>query len=770
MQHLAVMRSILIPLIYLSLSTTLTCAGQQVADLVNPLVGTAAEGQTFPIAGVPFAMTDWTPQTRDGETKCVAPYYFADTRIQGFRGSHFLSGSCTQDYGSFTVMPVSGKLKLDAVARASSFSRAEETARPYKYSVRLSDYDILAEMTGTLRCGLMRFQYKRPGAAWLVLQNNRRPGVTQSQISLDAAHNEVTGWNAVYRIYAGNGKPAGFKGYFVMQFDRPVRTNGRWDAGSRSVRTVAATGQRDLYVGFDLKPGEAVQVRVGTSFSSVEEARRNLDAEIPDWDFDKVAAAARSEWERALGAIQIAGKAPERRIFYTALYHSLLLPRTFSDGDGAYPRFAGGGSIETAKGFTYYDDFSIWDTFRALHPLLTILDPKREGDMVQSLVEDGTQGGFLPIYPAWNSYTSEMIGDHADAIIVDAYAKGIRNFDVQQAYRLMRRNAMESPSQEDYVDGRGRRALVSYLKYGYIPLEDKVPFSFHQEEQVSRTLEYAYDDYLVGTMAGALGANADAETFLKRSENWRNVIDKESGFARGRHADGTWITPFDPSKAASYITEGLPFQYTFFVPQNIPALIDVLGGKQVFVAKLDELFSRKLYDQGNEPSHHIAYLYNAADAPAKTQQRVRGILDSQYADRPDGLSGNDDCGQMSAWYVLSALGFYPVTPGIPEYQIGTPRFDDVTVKLPGGNSLHVVAQGAEGGKFYIRSVRLNGVKLDRFRVLQSELMGGGELVFEMTDLPPTGGAFGAGSPIRPGTGEEPSLTSSYVASFTLSSL
>jgi predicted alpha-1,2-mannosidase len=554
-------------------------------------------------------------------------------------------------------------------------------------------------------------------------------------MSLDATRNEVSGWNAVYRIYAGNGKPAGFKGYFVMQFDRPVRSRGTWEATAPMSRTVGPTGQSDLYVGFDLKPGEAVQVRVGTSFSSVEEARRNLNAEIPEWDFDKVAAAARSQWEGALGAIQIAGNAPERHIFYTALYHSLLLPRTFSDVDGSYPRFAGGGQIQTAQGFTYYDDYSIWDTFRALHPLLAIVDPKREGDMVESLVSAGTQGGFLPIYPAWNSYTSEMIGDHADAIIVDAYAKGIRNFDVEQAYRLMRRNATESPSQDDYVDGRGRRALVSYLKYGFIPLEDKVPFSFHQEEQVSRTLEYAYDDFLVGTLARVLGVEADAKSFLQRSENWRNVIDQGTGFARGRHADGTWITPFDPSKTASYITEGLPFQYTFFVPQNIPGLIDVLGGKQAFIAKLDQLFAQKLYDQGNEPSHHIAYLYNAAGVPAKTQQQVRSILDSQYADRPDGLSGNDDCGQMSAWYVLSALGFYPVTPGVPEYQIGTPRFDEMTVALAGGKALRIHAPSAEAGKFYVRAVRLNGKPIDRTYLSHEEIAGGGDLSFEMSDSP-----------------------------------
>ena len=725
--------SALVPLLFL---TTL-CTGQQVADLVHPLVGTAAEGQTFPVAGVPFAMTDWTPQTRDGETKCVAPYYFADTRIQGFRGSHFLSGSCTQDYGSFTVMPVSGPLKLDAKSRSSAFTHAEEAAHPYQYSVHLSDYDIRADITGTLRSGLMRFRYDRPGAAWLVIQSNRRPGTSKGQVHFNAQRNEVSGTNAVYRIYAGNGKPAGFNAYFVMQFDQPVKTTGSWDAAHPDSRRLPPSAQRDVYAGFDLKPGETLQVRIGTSFTSVDEARRNLAAEIPGWSFDQTAAAARAAWEASLGAIQIGGTAPERSIFYTALYHSLLLPRTFSDLDGSYPRFAGGGHIETAKDFIYYDDFSIWDTFRSLHPLLTILDPHRAGDMVASLVADGTQGGFLPIFPAWNSYTSEMIGDHADAIIVDAYAKGIRNFDAQQAYRLMRRNATESPSPAGYLDGRGRRALRSYLKYGYIPLEDKVPFSFHTQEQVSRTLEYAYDDYLVGTMAHALGLESDAQLFARRSENWRNVIDPATGFARGRHADGTWVTPFDPAKPASYITEGLPFQYTFFVPQNIPGLIQLLGGPQPFAAKLDNLFARGLYDQGNEPSHHIAYLYNSAGAPAKTQQHVRALLDSEYADRPDGLRGNDDCGQMSAWYVLSALGFYAVTPGLPAYEIGTPRFDDVTVKLPNGRSLHLVAKGAESGAAYIEAIHWDGKPFPGHTLPHARLLQGGELVFTMTRTPPS---------------------------------
>jgi predicted alpha-1,2-mannosidase len=711
------------------------CEAQRLSDLVNPLVGTAAEGQTFPIAGVPFAMTDWTPQTRDGEAKCVAPYYAADKRIQGFRGSHFLSGSCTQDYGSFTVMPVSGTLKLDSADRASTFSHDNETARPAEYSVELSDYAIHAQLTGTSRSGLMRFRYERDGPAWLVIQTNGRRA-SEGGIHLDAVRNEVSGENPVHRLYAGSGKRAGFSGYFVMQFDRPIRSSGAWDPAKPHPASDTVPALHGLYLGFDLHAGETLQLRVGTSFTSIDEARRNLQSEIPGWDFASTAAAAESSWEKLLGTVHIAGNAPERRIFYTALYHSLLLPRTFSDSDGHYPSFGGGDSPEIAKGFTYYDDFSLWDTFRALHPLLTIIDPQREGEMVASLVAKGTEGGFLPIYPAWNSYTSEMIGDHADAVIVDAYMKGIRNFDAVEAYRLMRRNATEFPPALEYQDGRGRRALTSYLQYGYIPLEDHVPFAFHKDEQVSRTLEYAYDDALIARMAQALGKKDDARLFLRRAGNWRNVVDPAVGFARGRNADGTWVTPFDPGLPASYVTEGLPFQYTFFVPQDVPDLINRLGGRESFVAKLDELFARGYYDQGNEPSHHIAYLYDYAGAPGKTQQHVRDLLDSKYLDSPSGLSGNDDCGQMSAWYVLSALGFYPVAPGIPEYALASPRFDDITLSMPGGKSLHLVAKGAERGKFYAPKISLNGAVLQRPFLTHAQLLAGGELVFEMSSEPP----------------------------------
>jgi len=701
------------------------------------MIGTAAEGQTFPATGVPFAMTQWTPQTRAGESKCVAPYYAADTLIQGFRGSHFLSGSCAQDYGSFTVMPMADPAKLGATEQTSSFSRASEHARPYLYSVDLTDSGIHADITGSQRSGMMRFRFAAgEKTGWLSVENNMRLG--RGTVRIDPERQEITGANPVYRIYAGNGQPAGFSGYVVIQFDHPFKVGGTWAGSHRHNGTLeqsSTTPRLGAFVSFDLPTDETVKVRIGTSFTSIEEARRNLTEEMPDWNFDAAAARARAAWNSALDSIQVAGHSPDRRIFYTALYHAMLLPRIFSDRSGTYPQFGGGGTVETAKGFTYYCDYSVWDTFRAVHPLLTILDPDRERDMVKSLITKGDQGGFLPIYPAWNSYTAEMIGDHAGAIITDAYVKGIRGFDAEAAYRLIRKNATQTPLDAAYRNGEGRRALDSYLKYGYIPLEDHVPNAFHGNEQVSRTLEYAYDDYVVSVLAGALGHSADAEIFARRAQNYRNVIDPETGFARGRYANGAWDSPFNPANPYTYITESTPFVYTFFVLQDIPGLIEAVHGREAFEKKLDALFDGGYYDHGNEPSHHIAYLYDDAGVPAKTQFHIHQIMSKQYRDSNDGLAGNDDAGQMSAWYVMSALGFYAVTPGTPRYSIGTPRFDETTVNLGHGRRLHILAKGAESGRFYVRSVRLNGVLLHRTFILHSEIAAGGELVFEMSDHP-----------------------------------
>jgi predicted alpha-1,2-mannosidase len=731
---------------------------QQPAGLVDPLIGTAGDGQTYPAAGVPFGMTQWTPQTRASEVKCIAPYYAKDARIQGFRGTHFLSGSCVQDYGSTTVMATTGDLKTAPDARASAFSRDSERARPDRYQVTLADYGIRASVTGSTRSGLLRFRFPKSARAWILLESNSRAG--EGEIRVYPARREVSGTNPVHRLYAGAGKPAGFSGYFVARFNRPLARYGTWSGGARhenGTLQAGASGMPGAYVGFETSEGEEISVKIGTSFVSVEEARRNLEAEIPGWDFDQVAAAAEAAWNRALGQITVQSVSEtRRRVFYTALYHSMLVPRTFSDASGTYPRFAGGGSTETAKGFTYYCDFSLWDTFRSLHPLMTIIDPARTAEMMQSLVAMGQQGGWMPIYPAWNSYTQEMIGDHAGAVIGDAYLKGIRGFGIQEAYRLLRRNAMETPaSHDEYLDGRGRRALPDYLKYGFVPLDNPVTEAFHKGEQVSRTLEYAYDDFVLGELAGALGKREDAAMFRARAMNYRNVIDPATGFARGRRADGTWISPFDPAKPAPYVTEGLPYQYTFFVPQDMAGLIALVGGKQAFIGKLDALFAGKYYEHGNEPSHHIAYLYDYAGAPWKTQQRVREVMRTQYTDGPSGLAGNEDGGQMSAWYVLSALGMYPVAPGVPAYELGSPEFDQATIRVAGGKQFTMRAPGASAGRFYIQSAKLNGKPLNRPWIRHQEIVAGGELVLEMGTAPnEKWGAAAAEAPpsITPSTG------------------
>ena len=384
--------------------------------------------------------------------------------------------------------------------------------------------------------------------------------------------------------------------------------------------------------------------------------------------------------------------------FYGALYRTSFLPREMSDVSGDYPKFADGLTMEpssAAEPRTYYGDFSMWDTYRAVHPLYNIIAPQQSADMMQSLVTMYEQGGWLPIFPCWNSYTAAMIGDHCSVVLADAYVKGIRNFDYEKAYEGMRKNAFETPATfEDYKNGMGRRALPSYLKYGYIPLEDGVKEAFHQDEQTSRTLEYAFDDFAVAQMAKALGRNQDYTELMRRSENWRHVINPKTGYCDGRHAPqqvsrkktdgGLFENNLDYIHRKPYITEGATCHYTWYVPQNVEGLVEMLGGKERFEAKLDSMFTEGRYWHGNEPCHQIAYLYDFIGKPEKTAQRVAHILDTEYNDTPGGLSGNDDAGQMSAWYLFSSMGFYPVCPATDRYMLTQPRFQKVTLNLENG--------------------------------------------------------------------------------------
>ncbi|MEI6948096.1 GH92 family glycosyl hydrolase [Paraflavisolibacter sp. H34] len=700
--------------------------------------GTEKNANTIPAVGYPFGMTQWTPQTRLTENKCIPPYFYKDSMLNGFRGTHWLSGSCTQDYGSCTIMPVMGKLRTRVEDYALPFDHKNEKASPATYKVHLPAAQLTAEMSTTLRCGIMQFTAHRADSLYLLILPNSDEG--QGFVQVDRQKGEVRVYNPVHRIYQGWGQPAGFNGWFYIKIEKAVAASGVF-SGAEVFDRDSIRDQKDIgaFVGFKLNKGEQVRIRIGTSFTGFEGARANLQHEIPSTDFAAVAANAQKTWEAALGQVRVqTDNEKDKRIFYTAMYHAQQHPRLFSDVDGSYPQFSGNYQINKMPAGHYYDDFSMWDIYRAQLPLLEILQPTLVNRMVQSLVLKGRQGGWLPIFPCWNSYTAAMIGDHATAFMASAYAKGIRDYDVQEAYRLMRRNAFDTAGRTDYVNGKGRRALDTYLRYGYIPLEDSVPEAFHKKEQVSRTLEYAYDDYALASMARSLGKQDDYLALKQRALNYRNVFDTASGLVRGRHADGNWITPFLPDNREPYITEGTPRQYTFYVPQDIPGLAGLMGGRQQLEASLDSLFGKNEYWHGNEPGHQIPFLYNYTPSPWKTQQVVRRILREEYSDGPGGLSGNDDAGQMSAWYLFAALGLYPTDPVSGNYQLCAPLFDRVAIGLPGGKTFHMVTHKSSKDAAYISAVKWNGKTYAKNYIGHLDITAGGTLEFYLQKMPHKG--------------------------------
>jgi predicted alpha-1,2-mannosidase len=723
-------------------------------DLVDPLIGTGIattpsaikhsvlgselRGQTYPAVGIPHGMTQWSPQTQYSEQKCLPPYYFEDSEIQGFRATHWMSGSCTQDYGSVTIMPLAGKVEVDPTARASDFYRDEEKAKSNSYQVILNKYNIESEISATSRAGILKFKFnsynKRP---YILIEPNSDEG--QGFIQIDTDNNMVYGYNPAHRIYQGWGQTAGFSGYFIVQFSEPFTIYGTWKNDQITYESKKVIGQQDTvgaFVGFEYI--KDLVVKVGTSFTGFDGALANLNAEIPGWDIEAVKEKSWKAWDKALNKIEIQGGTAEQRIkFYTALYHSYLLPRVFSDADRRYIGFAEDTTIYQANGFDYYADFSMWDTYRSVHPLMTILEPTRTSHMIQSLLLKAEQGGWLPIFPAWNNYTSAMIGDHVISMIGDAYSKGIRGFDEELAWNYMSKNAFEYNSDSvSYQLGKGRRALDTYLEYNFLPMEEKVPHSFHKQEQVSRTLEYAYDDFVLSQYALSLEKRDEYKKLIQRAKNWENIFDESVGYVRGKHSDGRWFEPFDHNETRTpFITEGTPFQYTWYVPHDVYGLIDAMGGEASFIQKLDTLFETDQYWHGNEPGHQTAYLYAYAGTPWKTQQRIKKIIDEEYGIGPGGLSGNEDAGQMSAWLVFSMTGFYPVCPGTPYYIIGAPSFPSATLNLENGNQFTIRAENISKSNFYIQSASLNGEKFDRSWLSHEEILVGGELKFVMGPEP-----------------------------------
>ena len=643
--------------------------------------GSEEHGQTLPAVLVPNGQNFWTPQTRDTEKKCIAPYYFTDSLFQGIRNSHWIVGGCTQDYGSFTVAALTGKLRLKPEERATRFSHSEEISHPHYYAVRLPDEHLKLEMTATSHTAIFRITPEQDGPIHIVLNHNSDEG--QGYLEVNNADGIIYGYNPVHRIYQGWGEEAGFDGHYLLQaYDKII------DSGCDSLCA---------WFTFNGKAHEPIILKAATSFTNKRGAENNFAFEAEGHDFESMMQQTVQQWIDRLHTIDVEDTDIAKvNQFYGALYRCSFLPREMSDVDGSYPKFANGEIITPHSSLLtprkYYGDFSMWDTYRALHPLYTLIAPKESADMMQSLVTMYEQGDWLPIFPCWNSYTAAMIGDHCSAVLADAYIKGIRDFDYEKAYEGMRKNAFETPTSfEDYKNGMGRRALTSYLKYGYIPLEDGVKEAFHQDEQTSRTLEYAFDDFAVAQLAKALGKDKDYKELMRRSENWRNVINPKTGYCDGRHSPklisrrktdgGLFENNQDFIHRKSYITEGATCHYTWYVPQNVEGLVEALGGKDKFEAKLDSLFSEGRYWHGNEPCHQIAYLYDFIGKREKTIERVAHILDTEYNDTPGGLSGNDDAGQMSAWYVFSSMGFYPVCPATDRYMLSAPRFQKVTLNL-----------------------------------------------------------------------------------------
>ncbi|MGV3765966.1 MAG: GH92 family glycosyl hydrolase [Chitinophagaceae bacterium] len=694
---------------------------------------------TIPAVTLPFAMTQWTPQTRANETKCIPPYYYRDSLFSGFRATHWISGSCMQDYGSFTIMPVVGSLKTDPRAYAVPFSHENETATATYY--KLVTKKIIAEVSPTLRGAVMQFTMLRDDSLYLLITPNSDEAL--GIIKADAGTCSVSGENPVHRIYQGWGQEAGFSGWFYAQIDRPFGTKGSFsEAGIHSVAQSSKQKGGGVYVGFRLRKGEKIVVRAGTSFSSIEGAKANLLAEVRARTLSTVRKEAEQIWEKALSKITVeTNDAQLKRIFYTALYHSMQHPRLYSDADGTYPAFATGKPLQQADKTGYFDDFSMWDIYRAQLPLVEILDTSLSNAFIRSLIAKGKQGGWLPIFPCWNSYTAAMIGDHVTAAIASAYNKGIRNYNVEDAYALMRKNAFESPEDINvYRNGMGRRALGSYLEHGFIPVEDSVPDAFHKKEQVSRTLEYAYDDYALATLAAALHKTNDHQLLLNRSLQYKNILDTATGLVRGKHSNGKWTTPFNPDERAFFITEGTPRQYTFYVPHDIPGLRKLMGGRKAFENALDSLFLKEEYWHGNEPGHQIPFLYNYTAAPHKTQEKVNTILKEEYTDGPGGLSGNDDAGQMSAWYVFAAIGFYPVDPVSGNYQLCTPLFDNVTIAAGAGKKVKIKVHRKHPQDRYIHKVQWNGSSYEQNFITHSMLSGGGQLDIWLEEQPGTWGS------------------------------
>jgi len=707
--------------------------GSEPVDWVNPYIGTGGSGKgpeyggMMPLVTAPFGMTNWTAQTRQNRIS-VNSYAFEDSTISGFVGTH-QPAIWMGDYGYVTLMPEIGAINPTLEYRRLPFKHSDEVATPYYYSVNMGTDDtqrIRAEMTSTDHCGYLRFTYP-PLAQASVLIEATRAGV-QGYVKVDAAKGEIVGYNPDRMdAHLSSIRLPNFKGYFVVRFRQPIHNAGVYQGALPvSGKTEITDDHVGAYAQFDAQAGSVVEAQVGTSFISIEQARANLDAELPAWDFDAVRDALKATWNQKLGIATIEGASDDQRhIFYTGLYHALLYPKLFSEAGRYYSAFDDKVHIGTS-----YTAFSIWDTFRAENSLLTLFAPERIDGMIQALLQDYQEGGFMPKWPN-PSYTNIMIGTHADSLVAEAINKGFKGFDYQLAYAAVYKDAMTPPDgdttrrwldREPHVPYEARAGLTYAKQLGYIPA-DKI------SESASSTQEEAYDDFAVAQVAKAVGNSKDYAFFLQRSLDYKHLFNPARGFMQAKNSDGSWASPEDGW------TEGDQWVYLFAALHDIPGAMALIGGPKAAEAKLDEHFEGGHNRHDNEPSHHYGYLYDYAGAPWKTQARVRRLASDAYSNTPTGILGNEDCGQMSAWYVFTAMGFYPVNPASADYLIGSPLFGRVDLKLPNGKRFVMTAQNNSAGNLYIQSATLNGKPLTIPVITYKDIVGGGRLDFVMGAQP-----------------------------------
>lgn len=694
---------------------------------VNPFIGAADNGHTFPGACRPFGMIQTSPVTGAVGWRYCSEYVYTDSIIWGFTQTH-LNGTGCMDLGDLLVMPVTGNRNRAWDDYRSSFNKQTETATPGYYGVTLDRPGVKAELTATPHTALHRYTYLKADSASVLIDLQHGPAWNEKQY-----HSHVSACNVEWEndsTLTGHVKNRVWVDqdyFFVVQFNRPVTEHFELPMAETE------KGKR-IIASFKMHDSDELLMKIALSTTGVKGAYGNLNAELPGWDFDQVCETAKKDWNSYLSRIDVKGTDEEKTNFYTSFYHALIQPNEISDVDGQYRNAAD--SIVTAHGGKFYSTFSLWDTYRAAHPFYTIMVPERVDGFVNSLIEQSDVQGFLPIWGLWGKENYCMIANHGVSVVAEAYAKGFKGFDAEHAFQAIKKTQTVShPLKSNWE---------SYMKYGYFPTD------ITEAESVSSTLESVYDDYAAADMAKRMGKDEDAAYFGKRADFYKNLFDPTTKFMRPRKTDGTWKSPFNPSQVGHSesvggdYTEGNAWQYTWHVQHDIPGLIELFGGEKPFLDKLDSLFTVKLettqadvtgligqYAHGNEPSHHVAYLYALAGRPERTQELIREIFDTQYRPLPDGLCGNDDCGQMSAWYMFSAMGFYPVNPVSGQYVFGAPQLPEITLHLTNGKTFTVKAENLSKEHKYVDSITLNGKPYTKNYISHQDIINGGTLVYKM---------------------------------------